>query len=153
MNNYLFDTNILLYYFRQDERWRYIREQFNIRKNPNHVVSVVSWGELYSLGLRNRWNEERMSLIDQLENHFIIADINVEPIIKTYGIIDTYSQGKLLGNPLPSSISSARNMGKNDLWIAATAYALDITLLTTDNDFDHLQDTFIKIDKVVFPKS
>ncbi|MEO0044791.1 MAG: hypothetical protein RL329_4240 [Bacteroidota bacterium] len=151
MKNYLFDTNILLYYFRQDERWRYIREQFNISKNPNHIVSVVCWGELYALGLRNRWNQHRMTLIDQLENHFMVSDINVEPIIRAYGTIDTYSQGKLLEKPLPKGMS-ARNMGKNDLWIAATAHVLDIPLLTTDNDFDHLQDTYIQIDKVVFPK-
>jgi tRNA(fMet)-specific endonuclease VapC len=29
-------------------------------------------------------------------------------------------------------------MGKNDLWIAATALYLDMKLHTTDNDFDHL---------------
>ncbi|RZK35486.1 MAG: hypothetical protein EOO61_11845 [Hymenobacter sp.] len=30
------------------------------------------------------------------------------------------------------------NMGKNDLWIAATALYLDLPLHTADNDFDHL---------------
>jgi hypothetical protein len=29
-------------------------------------------------------------------------------------------------------------MGKNDLWIAALAKFHDLTLLTTDHDFDHL---------------
>ncbi|MEN9609948.1 MAG: hypothetical protein RLZZ628_762 [Bacteroidota bacterium] len=153
MKAYLFDTNILLYYFRQDERWKYIKEQFNITSSPNHVVSVVSWGELYSLGLRNKWNQRRMELIDQLENHFTVSNIYVEQIIRAYGMIDAYSQGKLLGNALPLSVASARNMGKNDLWIAATAHVLDIPLLTTDNDFDHLKDTYLKIEKVVFPKS
>lgn len=28
-------------------------------------------------------------------------------------------------------------MGKNDLWIAATALDLDLPLHTADNDFDH----------------
>lgn len=31
-------------------------------------------------------------------------------------------------------------MGKNDLWIAASAKAAGAFLLTTDNDFDHLFD-------------
>jgi predicted nucleic acid-binding protein len=39
-------------------------------------------------------------------------------------------------------------MGKNDLWIAATAYSLDIPLLTTDIDFDHLNKTFINVMKI-----
>ena len=30
---------------------------------------------------------------------------------------------------------TARNMGKNDVWIAATAYVLRATLVTTDKDF------------------
>lgn len=29
-------------------------------------------------------------------------------------------------------------MGQNDLWIAATAHALELTLLSTDKDFSHL---------------
>jgi tRNA(fMet)-specific endonuclease VapC len=34
-------------------------------------------------------------------------------------------------------------MGKNDVWIAATAKATDVVLLTTDKDFDHLHDVLI----------
>ena len=36
-------------------------------------------------------------------------------------------------------------MGKNDLWIAATASAFDMVLVTTDQDFDHLDGEFIKL--------
>ena len=39
-------------------------------------------------------------------------------------------------------------MGKNDLWIAATASVLDLELLTTDSDFDHLSGRYIKLRKV-----
>jgi hypothetical protein len=38
-------------------------------------------------------------------------------------------------------------MGKNDLWIAATAHALNAILLTTDNDFDHLNNIFFEVRK------
>jgi tRNA(fMet)-specific endonuclease VapC len=152
MNIYLFDTNILLHYLRQDTRWNYIQEKFDISNKPDNIMSVVSWGEIYSLGLRNHWHLQRMKVIEQLDKHFIVADINIDEIIRTYGKIDTYSQGKLLEKPAPKGMT-ARNMGKNDLWIAATVHVLEATLLTTDNDFDHLQDTFIKIDKVIFPKS
>lgn len=36
-------------------------------------------------------------------------------------------------------------MGKNDLWIAATASAFGITLVTTDKDFDHLNGVFLEV--------
>ena len=36
-------------------------------------------------------------------------------------------------------------MGKNDIWIAATTSVLNATLLTTDNDFNHLQNEFIEL--------
>jgi predicted nucleic acid-binding protein len=38
-------------------------------------------------------------------------------------------------------------MGKNDLWIAATAHAMDAMLLTTDGDFDHLHNVFFEVQK------
>jgi predicted nucleic acid-binding protein len=53
----------------------------------------------------------------------------------------------LIDKPLPKGLS-ARNMGKNDLWIAATASTLNIPLLTTDNDFDHLNGVFLEVKKV-----
>ncbi len=39
-------------------------------------------------------------------------------------------------------------MGKNDLWIAAVAHAAVATLVTTDNDFDHLADQFIALHRI-----
>ena len=48
---------------------------------------------------------------------------------------------------MPSHFS-ARNMGKNDLWIAATASVYNLRLLTTDNDFGHLDSQFLNLAKV-----
>lgn len=36
-------------------------------------------------------------------------------------------------------------MHKNDLWIAATALVLDIPLITSDSDFDHLNNTLLQV--------
>jgi len=41
---------------------------------------------------------------------------------------------------------SARNMGKNDLWIAATASILNAKLITTDKDFSHLKNQMIDLE-------
>lgn len=39
-----------------------------------------------------------------------------------------------------------RNMGKNDLWIAAAAALLGLKLITTDQDFNHLHRVFIEVE-------
>ncbi|MCU0393436.1 MAG: PIN domain-containing protein [Thermoflexibacter sp.] len=36
-------------------------------------------------------------------------------------------------------------LGKNDLWIAATAHSLQADLITTDKDFLHLDNVFFKV--------
>ena len=67
------------------------------------------------------------------------VDINVAEVIDAYVEIDVYSQQHPDG---------ARNMGKNDLWIAACAKASGATLLTTDKDFDHLTPGMISVEYV-----
>ena len=36
-----------------------------------------------------------------------------------------------------------------DIWIAATTQYLSATLVTADNDFNHLQPVFFKIEKII----
>lgn len=71
-------------------------------------------------------------------------DINHQQILKRYAEIDAFSQGKHASRKLPGGMSS-RNMGKNDLWIAAAASVLNAKLLTTDKDFDHLNEEFLEV--------
>ena len=142
MNRYLLDTNILLLYLRQDKRWFTIQNQFDLNSFTN-VISVVSLGELRSIALRNHWGEKRMADLYEIQKNILVADINIESIIQRYAEIDAYSQGKLVNMPLNNS---ARNMTKNDLWIAATASILNLTLITTDLDFNHLSNTFLKLE-------
>ncbi|MEM8524718.1 MAG: hypothetical protein AAGG68_08740 [Bacteroidota bacterium] len=40
---------------------------------------------------------------------------------------------------------TSRNMGKNDMWIAATASIAEAKFFTTDKDFHHLDRTFIDL--------
>jgi len=66
-----------------------------------------------------------------------------------YAEIDAYSQGKFA---LKKFHLSARNMGKNDLWIAATAKVLNLPLITSDNDFNHLENEYLKLTKIDLSK-
>jgi predicted nucleic acid-binding protein len=54
MKTYLYDTNILLYAIRNDKHWQFIRETLDLDDYKDNVMSVVSWGELYSLAQQNR---------------------------------------------------------------------------------------------------
>lgn len=67
-----------------------------------------------------------------------------EEIVYAYAQIDAYSQNKLVNHPLPKGLS-ARNMGKNDIWLAATAHVTDCIFVTTDHDFDHLQGVYLNL--------
>ena len=40
---------------------------------------------------------------------------------------------------------SSRNMGKNDLWIAATASITNSKLITSDKDFNHLNGKYLDL--------
>jgi predicted nucleic acid-binding protein len=144
MNRYLFDTNLLLLLLRQDARWDVLQGAHNFDESFN-FISVVSLGELYSIGLQNNWGIKRLAYINQLQEEFVVADIHVESIIQKYAEIDAFSQSKLAGKPLGIT---ARNMGKNDLWIAVTASVLQLKLFTTDRDFDHLAHDFIDLERI-----
>lgn len=73
-----------------------------------------------------------------------MIDINSQDkdLLTAYAKLDAYSKGKLTDKPLGRS---AIVMGKNDLWIAATAVAANAVLITTDKDFDHLNNVFLRV--------
>jgi predicted nucleic acid-binding protein len=104
----------------------------------------VSRGELYSLAIQLGWGIQKRQSLEHLLLQIPHVDINKDPIIHRYAEIDAYSQGKDLTRRLPQGLTS-RNMGKNDLWIAATASVLNASLLTTDKDFDHLNGQFLNV--------
>ncbi|MCC6550802.1 MAG: hypothetical protein IT279_12100 [Ignavibacteriaceae bacterium] len=62
-----------------------------------------------------------------------------------YDYMDSYRLGKspaLAGQMLGTT---SRNMKKNDLWIAATTFALDAVLVTFDKDFEHLNKIYFEV--------
>ena len=147
MNRYLLDTNIALAYLRGHALYQQIENDLQLA-DPNTVIlfSVVSKAELLALGERNGWGSQKKGKLANLLQRFVIIDINEadHTLLESYAQIDAFSQGKLSGQPLGTS---ARNMGKNDLWIAATAHVTKSSLITTDGDFDHLNGNFISVVK------
>lgn len=147
MPSFLLDSNIVLGILREAVWAKMICDKHNLLAlDVIASVSVVTKAELLSLAYQLGWQTKRISRLTELMQQLPIVDINHPDIIQAYAEIDAFSQGKLSSRPLGTS---ARNMGKNDLWIAATASVAGATLLTTDNDFDHLHGIFLTIEKVV----
>lgn len=143
---YILDTNIILLYLRNKETKKYIENKYQLFKLPNiPIISIVAVGEIKSLAIRNKWGIKRIQALIYFLNELVVTDINSEDVVNRYAEIDAYSQGKLTGKPLNKS---SRNMGKNDLWIAATASVSKSILMTTDSDFDHLHNVYIELSKI-----
>ena len=145
--NYILDTNILLIYIRDEPTREHIEQMydpFGAQNNP--IISIVTVGEIRSLAKRNHWGKKKLEFLNDILSDLIIADINSEDVIEKYAEIDAFSQGKLIEKPLSVT---ARNMGKNDLWIAATADVTQSKLMTTDNDFEHLDHEYFDLIKII----
>lgn len=143
---YQFDTNIVIHYLRESEVMHRVEQMFDPFNPANEIwVCVVSLGELKSIAIQAKWGAKRLRQLESLLDMLNPIDIWAEDILSRYAEIDAFSQNKLPAQPLGLT---ARNMGKNDLWIAATASILDAQLLTTDFDFDHLNGVFLNVGKV-----
>jgi predicted nucleic acid-binding protein len=145
VSTYLLDTGLLLGHIRGAAYAEYAERKYALSQPPNvSLVSVVSKGEIYSLAMQFGWGTHKKETLDGLLRRVPVVDINTDRIIHRYAEIDAYSQGKDRTRPLPNGMSS-RNMGKNDIWIAATSSVLNATLVTTDTDFDHLNGVFLNV--------
>jgi tRNA(fMet)-specific endonuclease VapC len=145
MAKYLLDTGILLGYIRAVDYAKYIEQTFELMAPTNiSYISIVTVGEIYSLAAQLHWGDKKKKVVESLLDEFYSIDINDQDILERYAEIDAFSQGRHVERKLPDGMSS-RNMGKNDLWIAATASVLNAKLLTTDRDFDHLHKEFLEV--------
>lgn len=144
--NYLLDTNILLIYSRNSDIAKKLENQYKLfDKKNNLAVSIVTIGELDALVKKFNIGSKRQETIKDMLTDIGVLKLTNKKIIHKYGDIDTFSQGKL--NTKKSKFS-ARNMGKNDIWIAATASVYDLTLVTTDKDFSHLAGEYINLEYI-----
>ena len=131
--DYLLDTNILVHLIRGDKTGRQVDERFGLRTNLSAcAISVVTVGEMLSLAQRREWGPNKMQALETLLGRLLQIDLNDRNILEAYAAIDNFSKDR------------THDMGKNDIWIAATAKAIGYTLLTNDKDFQHLHDTQIK---------
>jgi tRNA(fMet)-specific endonuclease VapC len=140
---YVLDSNIIIFYIRDTETRAFIESSYApFAADNTAIISIVTVAEVMATAKKNDWGEKKLKVIQKLLDSLVIVEIRYADLIDAYVEIDTYSQGKLKDRPLKVS---ARNMGKNDLWIAATAYVTGSRLITADKDFEHLHGDFFEV--------
>ena len=87
-----------------------------------------------ALALRLSWEADKQQHLNQLLNLFVAVPLPFSGIIDAYARIDHHC------------VKNGLSVGKNDLWIVATAHVTGATVLTTDHDFDPLHGLFLQRD-------
>jgi len=129
---YLLDTNILVHNIRNSPLWQQVRDQFQpLTTSPTPHYSLVTAGELRSLAVQWKWGEQKIDQMEFCLSFYAVQTIDHPDILRAYAALDAYCE------------SFCQPMGKNDLWIAATAVVSGSVLLTTDRDFDRLHPHFL----------
>jgi len=133
---YLLDTNIILALVRDRQFGKFIQSTYGVmHQSDRPLLCIVSEGEIRSLAAQFGWGAVRMQALEQLLLDADVVDLSQPGLVQAYVEIELAS----LAHP-----PGAYVMGKNDLWIAATAKVTGATLLTTDRDFDHLHPAQIQ---------
>ena len=128
----LLDTGILVHIIRGDATGVFIRDNYApLLADPRPLISIVTEGEIRSLAYQWKWGLAKREQMRFLLDYFDRSPIERDEILEAYAEIDGYREA--VGRP----------MGKNDVWIAATAHVTGRRLLTTDQDFDHLHPDLI----------
>lgn len=132
------DTNILVHLLRGKLAGQVIERRYGIgQRTPRAVISVVTKGELKSLAHKFEWGPDKRERLNAMVAALPTVDISHASIHDAYAAIDF------------ASFSLGVKMGKNDLWIAATALVIGGVLLTTDADYDHLGPTGLRVERIL----
>ena len=126
MNGKLVDTNVIIRFFKGET------ELFSLFDDmENLYVSSVSVGELMygaELSKKSDFNRENYFCFCK-QMKVLYPDLE---IAKSYRKIKASLKEK--GKPIP----------ENDIWIAATCHAADLTLITADSDFDFVDEISVE---------
>ena len=119
---YLLDTNIVIALFAADDS-----VQKHIADAKEIFIPTTVIGELFFGAFKSTHSKENISLIEKfaLFNTVLSCGLGTG---KEYGRIKNLL--KIKGSPIP----------ENDIWIAAVAIEHDLTLVTRDEHFKHINE-------------
>ena len=127
---YLLDTSVILHLVRGKVLGQHIRDNYDLLHcQPRPLVCLVSLAEMRVLAELHGWGEPKRNALVAAFRSLTMVNINHPTVIDAYVKLDLCARSHPKG---------ARQMGKNDLWIAACAAAANAYLLTTDKDFEFL---------------
>lgn len=98
------------------------------------MASIITAGEVSALTLKLGWGPVRRMRAEALLLRIPLLPV-ADDVLPHYARIDHHCER--VAKP-------ARPMPQNDMWIAATARAAGIPLITTDTDFDHLHPRLLR---------
>ena len=92
---------------------------------------------------RQEWGQAKINRLKKLVEKIAAIDVAAadDQLMNAYATLWNYSKNALPGDKLGNSIG----IGQNDVWIAALAHTAKAALVTTDGDFDHLNDKWITV--------
>ena len=135
---YLLDTGILLALVRGGQLGKHVERTYQLKsQNQRPLASIVSKAEIRVLAASRDWGGTKKDALENLLANVVLVDVNSDEVIDAYVEVDLFSRQWGAG-PI--------KMGKNDLWVAATAKVTRARLLTTDKDFDHLDGVLLTRD-------
>lgn len=117
------DTNIISYIFRQDTRARLYESHLVGRLK---IIAAQTFAELELMPLQNSWSEKRHQKLRELLDDYVIIETD-----KKISLHWAKIQFEAKRNGTPVSVG--------DAWIAATALAYSIPLVTHNyKDFENI---------------
>ena len=129
----LLDTSIVVHIFRGGAVGQRVDRAYGLRERPERpLISVVTVGEVLGFGRQRDWADKKMAALRRLLTELVVVDINHAAVLECYA--DLRGRDRKGG----------WNLSQNDTWIAATAVATGSLLLTTDRDFERVDQTILR---------
>lgn len=126
---FLLDTNVVLLSTRERSTVsQAIDAQFGLSASRfRPAICEVSIGELLAFARSSQWGDQRKARLDEQLDRCLVIPIAHPGVHQRWAEMSSILQGAGTG------------IGQNDIWIAATASVVGLTVLSTDKDFTQLR--------------
>lgn len=114
---YMMDTDTCIYL--KNRRPPAIAERFSSLHVGDVVLSLITYGELLNGAMKSRESEAALRNLHLLSERIPVQNMTAK-VAEQYGLIRSHQEKK------------GMIIGGNDLWIAAHALSLDLTLVTNN---------------------